>query len=34
MKKINAIQATDARYLAKKTDYNTKINELEKNYLL
>ena len=30
VKKVNAIQTTDASYLVRKTDYNTKINEIEK----
>ena len=30
VKKVNAIQTTDASYLVRKIDYNTKINEIEK----
>ena len=32
LKKINAIQTTDASNLVKKTDFNTKINESEKKF--
>ena len=32
VKKVKAIQTTDTSSLVKKTDYNTKINEIEKNY--
>ena len=30
VKKFNAIQTTDTSNLLKKTDYNTKMNEIEK----
>ena len=30
LKKVNNINITDTRGLVKKTDYNTKINEIEK----
>ena len=30
VKKVNAIKTTDASYLVKKSDYNTKIGEIEK----
>ena len=32
LKKVNVIQTTDASNLVKKTDYNSKINEIKKNY--
>ena len=33
VKKVNAIQAVDAGNLIKKTDYDTKISEIEKKML-
>ena len=32
VKKVNVIQTTDTRNLFKKTDYDTKINEIENNH--
>ena len=34
LKKVNALQTSDTCNLVKKTDYNTKINETEKNLLI
>ena len=34
VKKVNAIQTTDTSSLVKKTDCNTKVNEIEKKLLI
>ena len=34
VKKVNTIQTTDTRNLVKKTDYDTKISEIEKKLLI
>ena len=34
LKKVNTIQTTDASNLVKKTDYDTKNSEIEKNMLI
>ena len=33
VKKVNAIQSTDTSDFVKKTDYNTKINEIQKKII-
>ena len=34
LKKVNVIQTTDTSNLVKKTDYNSKINEIKKKLLI
>ena len=34
LKKVNTIQTTDTSNLVKKTDYDTKISEIEKKLLI
>ena len=34
LKRVNTIQTTDASNLVKKTDYDTKNSEIEKNMLI
>ena len=34
IKKVHAIQTIDTSDLVKKTDYNTKINEIERKFLI
>ena len=34
VKKVNAVKTTDISILVKKADYNTKISEIKKKYLI